>query len=77
MAKVCKVTKKHRMTGNNVSHAHNKTKRCFEPNIHRRRLWVPGQKRYITLKISAQGLRTIDKLGIEVVLEKIKNKEIN
>lgn len=75
MAKVCKVTRKRPLTGNNVSHAHNKTKRRFLPNLHKRRIWVPSQNRYITLKVSARGLRTIDKIGIEAVLEKIKNAE--
>ena len=75
MSKACQVTGKRPLTGNNVSHANNKTKRRFLPNLQRRRIWVPSQKRYVTLKVSAKGLRTIDKLGIETVLEKIKNNE--
>lgn len=75
MAKVCQITGRRPATGNNVSHANNKTKRRFLPNLQKRRIWIPSQKRYITLKVSARGLRTIDKLGIEVALEKIKNKE--
>ena len=78
MSKVCQVTKKRPKTGNNVSHAKNRTKRRFLPNLHKRRIWVPSEERYVTLNVSAKGLRTIDKIGIEAVLEKIKeNKEIN
>ncbi|MCH9644703.1 MAG: 50S ribosomal protein L28 [Gammaproteobacteria bacterium] len=75
MTKACEVTGKRPVTGNNVSHAKNKTKRRFLPNLHKRRIWLPREKRYITMKVSAKGLRTIDKLGIEKVLEMIKNKE--
>ncbi len=78
MTKVCEITGRRPATGNNVSHAHNKTKRRFLPNLHKRRIWVPSRKCYITLKVSARGLRTIDKIGIEAALEKIKNnKDIN
>jgi len=79
MSKVCQVTKKRPKTGNNVSHAKNRTKRRFLPNLQKRRIWVPSENRYVTLNVSANGLRTIDKLGIETVLKKIKeeNKEIN
>ena len=76
MTKICEITGKRPITGNNVSHANNKTKRRFLPNLHKRRIWVPSQKRYITMKVSARGLRTIDKIGIDAVLEKIKNNEI-
>ncbi len=75
MTKACQVTGKRPMTGNNVSHAKNKTRRRFLPNLHKHRIWIASQKRYITLKLSAQGLRLIDKLGIEAVLEKMKKKE--
>ena len=78
MARVCMVTGKKPMVGNNVSHAQNKTKRRFLPNLHKRRIWVASENRYISLNVSIKGLRTIDKLGIEAVLEKMKNhKEIN
>lgn len=73
MSKVCPVTGKHPMVGNNVSHANNKTKRRFLPNLQKRRLWLASEKRFVTLRVSTKGLRTIDKLGIEAVLEKIKN----
>jgi large subunit ribosomal protein L28 len=68
MSKVCQVTGKRVMAGNNVSHANNKTRRRFLPNLHTRRLWVASEKRWVTLRISHQGLRTIDKKGIDVVL---------
>ena len=73
MAKVCDVTGKRPQVGNNVSHANNKTKRRFLPNLQKRRFWVPSQKRFITLTISCHGLRIIDKKGIEAVLVDIKN----
>jgi large subunit ribosomal protein L28 len=75
MSRTCQVTGKSPAVGNNVSHAHNKTRRRFLPNLHRRRIWVPSEQRYITLKVTARGLRTIDKIGIEAVLEKINNNE--
>ncbi len=75
MSKVCEVTGKRPKTGNNVSHANNKTRRRFLPNLHKRRIWVPSQKRYVTLKLSNKGLRLIDKLGIEAVLEKMKRED--
>lgn len=78
MSKVCQVTKKRPLSGHKVSHAKNKTKRRFLPNLHKRRIWVASQNRYITLNLSINGLRTIDKLGIDAVLVKIKEcKEIN
>ena len=75
MTKVCQITKRRPMAGNNVSHAHNKTKRRFLPNLQKCRIWIPSEKRYITLKVSARGLRTIDKIGVEAALQKIKNNE--
>ena len=72
MTKVCQVTGKRPRSGNNVSHAKNKTRRRFLPNLHKRRIWVPSEERYVTLKLSAKALRLIDKLGIEAVLEKMK-----
>lgn len=72
MSRVCLVTGKRPTTGNNVSHANNKTKRRFLPNLHKRRLWVEEEKRYITVRISAKALRMIDKLGVQAVLDKIK-----
>ena len=74
MARVCQVTGKRVMTGNNVSHAHNKTKRVFKPNIHYRRFWVPSENRWVRLRISHQGLRIIDKKGIDTVLEELRGR---
>lgn len=74
MAKVCAVTGKKPMVGNNVSHANNKTKRRFLPNLQNRRFFVESQNRWVTLRISNAALRTIDKLGIEVVLEQMRVK---
>lgn len=76
MARVCQVTGKRPQTGHKVSHANNKTKRRFLPNLKKRRIWVASQNRFVSLKISTKALRMIDKLGIEAVLEKIKQKEI-
>lgn len=75
MAKACKLTGKRPMSGNNVSHANNKTRRRFLPNLQKRRIWVASQKRFVTLRLSASALRTIDKIGIEAALERIKNNE--
>ena len=68
MARVCQVTGKAPIVGNNVSHANNKTKRRFLPNLHYRRFWVETEKRWVRLRISSAGLRLIDKQGIDVVL---------
>lgn len=72
MAQVCEVTGKKPMTGNNVSHARNRTKRRFMPNLHTHRFWVEDEQKHVKLTVSSQGMRIIDKLGIEKVLEKIK-----
>ena len=72
MTRVCEVTGKMPMSGNNISHAHNKTRRRFLPNLKKRRFWVPSQNRFVTLTVSSRGIRTIDKLGIEAVLKNIE-----
>ena len=72
MSRVCQVTGKGPMTGNNVSHANNKTRRRFLPNLHTQRFWLESEKRFVKLRVSSKGLRIIDKLGIEAVLEKIR-----
>ena len=72
MARVCKVTGKRPMSGNNVSHANNKTKRRFLPNLHSHRFWVEAEKRFVTLRVSAKGMRVIDKKGIETVLADLR-----
>ena len=74
MARVCEVTGKKPMVGNRVSHANNKTKRRFLPNLQYRRFWIEGEKRWISLRVSNAGLRTIDKKGIEVVLAELRAK---
>ncbi|MCX8514714.1 MAG: 50S ribosomal protein L28 [Burkholderiales bacterium] len=71
MARVCQVTGKKTATGNNVSHANNKTKRRFLPNLQSRRFWVESENRFVRLRVSNAGLRTIDKKGIEVVLAEL------
>ena len=68
MSRVCQVTGKRPVTGNNVSHSQIKTKRRFLPNLHSHRFWVEGEKRFVKLRISAKGMRIIDKRGIESVL---------
>src|SRR5699024_10102044 len=68
MARVCQVTGKRPATGNNVSHANNKTRRRFLPNLQTRRFWVESENRWIRLKVSAKAIRTIDKNGIDAVL---------
>ena len=68
MSKICQVTGKSPMSGNNVSHAHNKTRRRFLPNLQNKRFWLEKEKRFVRLKVSAKGLRIIDKHGLEIVL---------
>ena len=72
MARVCKLTGKKPMTGNNVSHAMNRTRRRFEPNLHYHRFWVESENRFVRLRVSSKGMRIIDKKGIEVVLADLR-----
>ena len=72
MARVCQVTGKRPVTGNNVSHANNRTKRVFKPNIHDRRFWVESDNRWVRLRLSHKGLRIIDKKGIDTVLKELR-----
>ena len=72
MSRVCQVTGKSPMVGNNVSHANNKTKRRFLPNLQQRRFWLESEGRFVSLRVSTNGLRTIDKKGIETVLAEIR-----
>ena len=74
MARVCQITGKAPMVGNNVSHANNKTKRRFLPNLQRRRFWVETENRWINLRLTTNALRTIDKNGIDVVLADLRAK---
>lgn len=72
MSRVCQVTGKSPMAGNNVSHAHNKTRRRFMPNLHNHRFWVESEKRFVKLRVSTHGMRIIDKKGIDAVLKDIR-----
>jgi large subunit ribosomal protein L28 len=72
MSKICQVTGKRPITGCNVSHAHNKTKRRFLPNLHYHRFWVESEKRWVRLRVSTDGMRTIDKKGIDQVLSDLR-----
>ena len=72
MSKVCQVTGKRPMSGNNVSHANNRTRRRFLPNLHTHRFWMESERRFVRLKVSTKGLRIIDKLGIEKVVADLR-----
>lgn len=74
MARVCQVTQKKPLVGHNVSHANNKTKRRYLPNLKTHRFWVPNENRFVRLKVSTRGMRIIDKHGIEHVLAMIAGK---
>ena len=72
MPKVCQVTGKRPMSGNNVSHANNKTRRRFLPNLHTHRFWMESEQRFVKLKVSTKGLRIIDKVGIDKVVADLR-----
>jgi len=72
MARVCQITGKAPMVGNNVSHANNKTKRRFLPNLQYRRIWVESERRWVRMRISNAGLRMIEKVGIDTVLADLR-----
>ena len=74
MSRVCQVTGKRPMTGNKVSHANNKTKRRFLPNIQNHKFWVEEENRFVVLKLTTKAIRIIDKLGIKAVLDKLRAK---
>lgn len=76
MSKVCQVTGKRPVTGNNVSHANNKTRRRFVPNLHTHRFWVESEKRWVKLCVSSKGLRIIDKKGIDTVLGELRENGV-
>jgi len=76
MSRVCQVTGKKTVSGNNVSHAHNKTRRKFLPNLHYKKFWVESQNRWVRLRVSNHGLRTIDKNGIDAVLADMQTRGI-
>jgi len=76
MSRVCQVTGKGPMSGNHVSHANNKTKRRFLPNLHSHRFWVESEQRWVKLRVSTKGLRTIDKRGIDAVLADLRSQGV-
>ena len=76
MSRVCQVTGIGPMSGNHVSHANNKTKRRFLPNIHSHRFWVESEQRWVKLRVSSKGLRTIDKRGIDAVLADLRGQGV-
>ncbi|CAG0878774.1 unnamed protein product [Cyprideis torosa] len=74
MSRICQVTGKRPMYGNNVSHAKNTTRRRFLPNLHTHRFWVEGENRWVSLRVSSKGMRIIDKNGIDAVLADIRKR---
>lgn len=74
MARVCQITGKKRMIGNNVSHSKRRTKREFAPNLKEKKFWLESEKRFVTLKVSAAGMRTINKNGLEAALKEAQAK---
>lgn len=72
MSRVCMVTGKRPVTGNNVSHSHRKTRRRFLPNLHWHRFWVESENRFVRLRVSSKGMRIIDKKGIDAVLAELR-----
>ena len=72
MSKVCQVTGKRPMSGNTVSHANNRKRRRFLPNLHEQRFWLETEKRWVTLRVSSNGLRTVEKRGIEAVVADLR-----
>ena len=76
MSRVCMVTGKKPVTGNNVSHANRRTRRRFSPNLHTHRFWVESEKRFVKLRVSSKGMRIIDKQGIDTVLADLRNKGV-
>jgi large subunit ribosomal protein L28 len=76
MSRVCQITGKRPVTGHNVSHANNKTRRRFLPNLQNHRFWVETERRWVRLRISTKGLRIIDKLGIDKVLGDLRSRGI-
>ncbi|HWZ52472.1 MAG TPA: 50S ribosomal protein L28 [Granulicella sp.] len=74
MSKVCVITGKRPVAGNNVSHANNKTRRRWEPNLQWKRIWIPRENRFVRMRVSTRGLRTMQKLGVEAALLKAAKK---
>ncbi len=76
MSLVCQVTGKRPVAGNRISHAHNKTKRVFKPNIQHKRFWLTSESRWIKLKVSAKGIKIITRLGIDAVVADMRKKGV-
>ncbi len=76
MSRMCDVTGKRPMYGNKVSHANNKSRRRFNINLQKKRFWLPDEKRYVTLNVSTQGMRLIDKKGITKVLKEMRSRGV-
>lgn len=74
MSRICQITGKRPMVGNNVSHANNKTKRRFLPNLQSRRFWIESESRWVRLRVSNAALRTIDKKGIDTVIAELRTE---
>ena len=74
MSRVCQVTGKGPITGNNVSHANNRTRRRFLPNLHTHRFWIETERRFVSLRVSVHGMRIIDKKGIDAILDELRAK---
>ena len=77
MSKVCQITGKAPMTGNTVSHANNKRRRRFLPNLHTQRFWLESEKRWVSLRVSGAGMRTIDKKGVETIVAELRAKGVH
>lgn len=76
MSRVCQITGKRPMTGNTVSHANNRKRRRFLPNLHTQRFWLENEKRWVSLRVSTNGLRTIEKKGLDVVLAELRGRGV-
>jgi large subunit ribosomal protein L28 len=77
MSRVCQVTGKRPVVGNTVSHANNRKRRRFLPNLHTQRFWLETEKRFVTLRVSTRGLRTIEKRGVDVVVAELRAKGVH
>lgn len=76
MARRCELTGTQPISGNNVSHAHNKTRRRYLPNLQKKKIWLPEEKRFITVKATAKALKTLDKIGYNAMMKKLKKASI-
>ncbi|MBK7251301.1 MAG: 50S ribosomal protein L28 [Gammaproteobacteria bacterium] len=74
MSRVCDITGKRPATGNRVSHANNRKRRRFLPNLHTQRFWLEGERRWVTLRVSTRGLRTIEKKGLDAVVAELRGQ---